>query len=98
MAKEKYTEEMLRETVKNSNSFKDVLRNLGHRSPSGSMWQHIKKRIQKFNIDVLPDEPYSKRDDIIVITDEAIMSDMNKCHQKTIFTDDSFKFILCSSV
>jgi len=27
--------------------------------------------IQKFNKDVLPDEPYSKRDDIIVITDEA---------------------------
>ncbi len=27
--------------------------------------------IQKFNKDVLPDEPYSERDDIIVITDEA---------------------------
>ncbi|VEN72691.1 Type I restriction enzyme R Protein [Candidatus Desulfarcum epimagneticum] len=27
--------------------------------------------IQKFNKDVLPDEPYSNRDDIIVITDEA---------------------------
>lgn len=27
--------------------------------------------IQKFNKDVLPDEPYSLRDDIIVITDEA---------------------------
>jgi len=27
--------------------------------------------IQKFNQDVLPDEPYSNRDDIIVITDEA---------------------------
>jgi len=27
--------------------------------------------IQKFNKEVLPDEPYSERDDIIVITDEA---------------------------
>lgn len=47
----KYTKEMLDEAVKNSISYAEVLRklNIAH---SGSMQSHIKKRIQKFNINV----------------------------------------------
>ncbi len=33
--------------------------------------KHIFSLIQKFNRDVEPNQPYSPRDDIIVITDEA---------------------------
>ncbi|MFN2358916.1 MAG: DEAD/DEAH box helicase family protein, partial [Desulfotignum sp.] len=32
---------------------------------------HIFSLIQKFNQEISPDQPYTRRDDIIIVTDEA---------------------------
>lgn len=46
----KYTKELLEAVVRESVSISDVCKRLG-KFPGGSVWDHIKKKIEKFNID-----------------------------------------------
>ena len=78
----KYTPEMLEEAVVNSNSFSDVLRYL-NAGLSGSNHGHIKRRIQKLEIDYSHFGDYKKRviqssktrqtpDEILVLLPDSI--------------------------
>lgn len=49
---DKYTPEQLKQIVQNSNSYRQVVKKVGYTTESGSNVETVKKRIEKYNIDV----------------------------------------------
>lgn len=95
---DKYTPEQLKQIVQNSNSYRQVVKKVGYTTESGSNVETVKKRIEKYNIDVSHFHSDPKKGNIIR-NEENIFIKNSTANQSTLrrwYRSGEYTSYICS--